>query len=76
VPTLHDLLLRTAERPKRFHVGTRAFDPKRVGFESGERPGTFEFDTTLPGNSNAGHEYGTKLSDADRRALIEYLKTL
>ncbi|MFN0193460.1 MAG: hypothetical protein ACKVP5_16045 [Aestuariivirga sp.] len=27
------------------------------------------------GNGNAGHEYGTKLSDADKYALIEYLKT-
>jgi hypothetical protein len=41
----------------------------------GER--TFvEFDTTLKGNSNSGHVYGIGLSDADRRALLEYLKTL
>jgi hypothetical protein len=35
----------------------------------------FKYDTSLPGNSNAGHLYGTNLSDADKRALIEYLKT-
>ena len=46
------------------------------------RPGAFLFDTGLPGNSNAGHEYGTgkdglpRLNDWQRRALLEYLKTL
>jgi mono/diheme cytochrome c family protein len=34
------------------------------------------YDTTLPGYSNAGHTFGDALSDADRRAVIEYLKTL
>ena len=32
--------------------------------------------TRPPGNSNAGHTYGTDLSADDKRALIEYLKTL
>ncbi len=38
----------------------------------------FAYDTTLPGNGNAGHEgaaYGTTLPDADKWALLEYLKT-
>ena len=39
-------------------------------------PGASILDTRLPGNSNAGHEFGTDLSNADRAALIEYLKTL
>jgi len=34
------------------------------------------FDTRLPGNSNAGHDYGTNISEADRLALIEFLKKL
>lgn len=34
------------------------------------------YDTTLPGYSNQGHNFGDGLSDADRTALIEYLKTL
>ena len=33
-------------------------------------------DTTLRGNGNGGHDYGTDLSDAARSALLEYLKTL
>lgn len=38
----------------------------------------WRYDTTLRGNGNYGHEgpdYGTELSPADKRALIEYLKT-
>jgi hypothetical protein len=33
-------------------------------------------DTTLPGNSNAGHTWGTELTDAEKWDLIEYLKSL
>jgi hypothetical protein len=38
----------------------------------------FRFDTSTPGNSNAGHEgpaYGTDLAPDDKAALLEYLKT-
>jgi mono/diheme cytochrome c family protein len=34
------------------------------------------YDTTEPGASNAGHTFGDVLSDDDRSAVIEYLKTL
>jgi hypothetical protein len=34
------------------------------------------FNTRLAGNGNGGHLYGTGLNDADRLALIEYLKSL
>jgi len=33
-------------------------------------------DTAGSGNSNSGHDYGTKLSDNEKRDLMEYLKTL
>lgn len=36
----------------------------------------FTIDTTLPGNSNAGHEFGAELPAADKTALIEYLRSL
>jgi mono/diheme cytochrome c family protein len=75
VPSLYDLLLPPASRPARFAVGRWEYDPKKVGYVSdGNIP--FVLDTTLPGNRNQGHEYGTKLSEADRWALVEYLKTL
>lgn len=75
VPTLYDLLLPPAERPKKFAVGRWEYDPKKVGYVSdGQVP--FVFDTSVTGNSNRGHEYGVTLPDADRWALVEYLKTL
>ena len=33
-------------------------------------------DTAGSGNSNSGHDYGTKLSENEKHDLIEYLKTL
>jgi len=32
-------------------------------------------DVSRPGNSNVGHLYGTTLLLAEKRALVEYLKT-
>ncbi len=78
VPTLRDLLQPAAKRPKVFWRGNDLYDPKHVGFVSTEAPGLFRFDTAIPGNGNAGHEgaaYGTTLSDADKWALVEYMKT-
>lgn len=34
------------------------------------------YDTTEPGRSNGGHIFGDHLTDAERRAVVEYLKTL
>ena len=34
------------------------------------------YDTTQPGRGNGGHTFGDKLSEEERRAVIEYLKTL
>jgi hypothetical protein len=56
----------------------REFDPVRVGFRSVPEEGgvrSFEFDTTLPGSSNAGHAFGTLLGDEEKTQLIEYLKS-
>jgi hypothetical protein len=76
VPTLRDLFTPEASRPKTFYVGSRAFDPTNVGFSTTQGPGTFPFDTAIPGNSNLGHTWGTSLTPADVDALIEYLKSL
>ena len=81
VPSLRDLLDPPEERPKAFYRGYDVCDPESVGFiyDVAEDPQTgitfFEFDTTLPGNSNEGHIYGTELSPKDKDSLIEYLKT-
>lgn len=75
VPSLYQLLLPAASRPTRFSVGRWEYDPREVGYVSdGELP--FVVDTTLAGNGKDGHEYGTQLSDDERWALVEYLKTL
>ena len=34
------------------------------------------YDTGKPGRSNRGHTYGDSLSEVERMAVIEYLKTL
>jgi hypothetical protein len=97
VPTLYDLLLPKKRegdpedgeyRPDHFQVGSREFDPEKVGLKNGGYQG-FAFDTRLKGNSNAGHEYASggaaqrpgaeplrALNKAERLDLLEYLKTL
>jgi hypothetical protein len=76
VPTLYDLLRPAAERPDSFIVGNPEYDPAKLGFVSAAVPGrgTFVYRTSERGNGNGGHEYGTDLSEADRTALLEYLK--
>jgi hypothetical protein len=96
VPTLHDLLLPAKRagdpengeyRPEQFLVGSREFDPQKVGFKNAGYQG-FIFRTDLKGNFNNGHEYaagrtpqpdGTVLPALDptqRDELLEFLKTL
>jgi hypothetical protein len=78
VPTLADLLEPPEARPKKFWRGYDVFDADRVGFVTtgpeAERVGTL-LDVSLKGNSNAGHTYGTTLTPAEKRGLVEYLKT-
>ncbi len=75
VPDLYSLLLPADQRPSSFSVGRLEFDPVKVGqVSSGTEP--FMLDTRVKGNSNGGHLYGTTLSEADRWALVEHLKTL
>ena len=79
VPSLADLLEPVDKRPRLFWRGYDVFDSTRVGFESmsaeAKRIGT-PFDVTKPGNSNAGYTYGTMLTPEQKRALLEYLKSL
>jgi len=90
VPTIDDLLGDPEQRPKKFYLGSREYDPVKLGYKSDPIAGGFEFDTSIRGNSNRGHEFrkdydknkeikgviGPALSVDDRKALIEYLKTL
>jgi mono/diheme cytochrome c family protein len=86
VPTLWDLLTPENERNGGrdfFYTGHGVYDAANLGFgsdiEEVEGRKSFRFVISEPGNSNRGHsgpQYGTTLSDDDKRALIEYLKTL
>lgn len=79
VPTLYDLLLPAKDRPASFNVGTRQYDPVKVGYVSAPNaPGNgFTFDTKVRGNSNVGHDYRVgELTEEQRWALVEYMKTL
>ena len=86
VPTLYALLSPLAERPVRFHLGNREFDPVDVGYRTAPIGGDFQLDTAIRGNSNSGHVFddgprgggiiGRRLAPEERRALVEFLKTL
>jgi mono/diheme cytochrome c family protein len=87
VPNLYLLLSPQSDRPATFYVGSKRFDPVNVGFETTKMKGATLFDTSLPGNSNIGHEFrtappntrgviGPLLTHQQRMALIEYLKSL
>lgn len=85
VPNLYQMLVPASERPKKFCIG-REFDPIKVGLDTTCGPGTFVMDTSLLGNSNAGHSFqdgprgngtiGPLLTDNQRWALVEYLKSI
>jgi hypothetical protein len=62
VPSLYELLSPVKERSKRFFVGRREFDPVKVGYITEPAAGStsgFWMDTTVPGNQNSGHEFGS-----------------
>lgn len=84
VPTLADLLKPPAARPTAFlrGRGQDVVDPVNGGFltttcdPKGKRPaGTTCYDTSLPGNGNGGHLYGTTLTEAQKADLLAYLLT-
>jgi mono/diheme cytochrome c family protein len=79
VPTLADLLEVPDKRPTVFYRGFDVYDPLKVGFVSdgpSAQRAAWKYDTKGPGNDNCGHLYGTDLPPDDKKALIEYLKSL
>ena len=79
VPNLWELMKRAKDRKSSFMVGSRIFDPKNVGYAVDELPfktGAFMADpANANGNGNGGHEFGASLTDDERWAIIEYMKT-
>jgi mono/diheme cytochrome c family protein len=82
VPSLRALLMPPEERPATFWRGCDIYDPAGVGFRSTAPDDdcpehrVLHFDTSLRGEGNGGHLYGTELPQDEKNALIEYLKTL
>ncbi|WP_249135250.1 di-heme-cytochrome C peroxidase [Bradyrhizobium sp. AUGA SZCCT0222] len=87
VPNVYALLSPVDERPKKFYLGNREYDPVNLGYKYDKLTNGFEFDTSIRGNWNTGHEFadkppktkgviGKKLAPDERKAIIEYLKTL
>lgn len=88
VPTL-ELVLKSNARPKywkRVDYDSRNFDQQALGWpfvevayswaDAPESERRYIYDTTYFSQSNAGHPFGDHLSDAERQAVLEYLKTL
>ena len=90
VPTLWHLM-HPAARPARFEVGGHKLDYDRVGvagevaadgvfrYPPAYRPWSLPevYDTRLPGRSNRGHEEPfDEMTEADKRAVLEFLKRL
>lgn len=80
VPTLWEMLKPSAQRTSQFSVG-RKYDIENVGLAVTQEPlsetrSVTDCSDINSGNSRCGHEYGTKLSDQDKKASLEYLKTL
>jgi len=81
VPTLEGVL-DSRERPAYWvrDFARPQYDYEKVGWKystdtAGRKP-TEVYNTTLPGYGNYGHRFGDVLSPAERKAVIEYLKTL
>lgn len=80
VPTLEDVL-KSQNRPKlwsRTYMSTD-YDPNKVGWSytvESSKTHKNTYDTTLKGYGNGGHTFADNLTDNEREALLEYLKTL
>ena len=80
VPTI-EALLNSKLRPK---FWSRDFDNPQYNYEKlgwkftveSKSASTSTYNTTLPGYGNYGHYFGDAFSDTERKAVIEYLKTL
>lgn len=90
VPTVYHVL-NSKTRPRlftrSFKTDADAYDAVKIGWKFHELKTPPEpslpaverrkvYDTTQPGRGNAGHTFGDKLTEGERMAVVEYLKTL
>ena len=85
VASLYELLLPADARMTEFWVGNREFDTRNVGYMNAQPANgqatlfraRDESGAVVEGNGNQGHEYGAaRFTDAQRWAIVEYLKSL
>lgn len=80
VPTLADVL-NSESRPEywRRSYDSSDYDEQKVGWNYETESSKIDkntYDTTIKGYGNEGHTFGDELTDSERAALLEYLKTL
>jgi mono/diheme cytochrome c family protein len=90
VPTVYDML-NSKTRPKTFTRSYRTdendYDKRKLGWKitvlekapDAKAPAIERrkvYDTTQPGRGNSGHTFGDELTEPERMAILEYLKTL
>jgi len=80
VPDL-EALLNSSERPRYWsrNFDNPEYDYSKLGWKytvHDSTAGISVYNTDLPGYGNYGHAYGDKLNSRERKAIIEYLKTL
>ncbi|MUH37545.1 hypothetical protein D9O36_16980 [Zobellia amurskyensis] len=74
-------VLNSSERPKYWsrNFSSTDYDKENLGWNYTEESSKVDketYDTTIKGYGNGGHTFGDDLSETQRTALIEYLKTL
>ena len=80
VPTVYEIL-NSKVRPKKWKrsKNSEKYDWKKLGWKYKTKKtgkGRLTYNTTLPGYGNQGHIFGDKLTEEERWAVVEYLKTL
>ncbi|MFI5186450.1 MAG: hypothetical protein ACHQF0_06985 [Chitinophagales bacterium] len=80
VPTIENVLnSKTRPRYWKRNFNKEEYDYKNLGwrYKTLSKPGGKKtYNTDVPGYGNYGHSFGDHLTEAERKAVIEYLKTL
>ncbi|SDL27337.1 c-type cytochrome [Kriegella aquimaris] len=80
VPTLEDVL-NSKQRPTIWSrsYDSADYDQNKLGWNytiETSKTGKNTYDTSLKGYGNGGHTFGDDFNDTERKAILEYLKTL
>lgn len=81
VPSLRAMLTPPEQRPRGFYVGPGvSYDPATIGLQAspqGQGPPRARWrDTRRAGNRATGHPFGTRLPEASKSDLLEFLRRL